>query len=149
MLCWYDTSNETPSSYLRQTTHAKRRDSIPRYLITQQATSSIYNSPKTFSFDEPDASQFQYKGSKENTASYSSATSKGYQSSKDTTLFADNPLIQKGFRFEKPYQSKNAPQKKATALSAPDYQVGDTVTVEFEAAGTKKMMAGFAKLTKM
>lgn len=148
---------------------------IPRYLMTQQAASSIYGSSRTSDFDRIiEASgerSFRYSGSKESTASYTSATSKGYQASRDTTLFADNPLIQKGFRFEKPYQSKKTAAKGVSSLSAPDYQVGDTVshqkfgtgrvlaiqknpkdyvvTVEFETAGTKKMLAGFAKLTKM
>lgn len=148
---------------------------IPRYLMTQQATSSIYGSPKGRDFRETadpfNDKQFQYSSSKDSTASYTSATSKGYQPSRDATLFADNPLIQKGFRFEKPYQSKKTTTAGAFPLSAPDYQVGDTVshqkfgtgkvlsiqtnpkdyvvTVEFETAGTKKMLAGFAKLTKM
>ena len=88
---------------------------------------------------------------------------------KDADPFAGNPLIQKGFRIEKPSVSKKPgtpPQ-----FSKPDYEIGDTVshtkfgtgtvldiqkntkdyvvTVNFESAGTKKMMAGFAKLTKM
>lgn len=148
---------------------------IPRYLMTQQTASSIYGSSRTPDFDNIiEASgerSFRYSSSKESTASYTSAASKGYQTSRDTTLFGDNPLIQKGFRFEKPYQSKKTSPKGVSSLSAPDYQVGDTVshqkfgtgrvlsiqknpkdyvvTVDFETAGTKKMLAGFAKLTKM
>lgn len=147
---------------------------IPRYLVTQQATSSIYGKQRDFTFEEteqiPAKATFQYGTSKESTPSYTSATAYGNRN-KDTTLFADNPLIQKGFRFEKPYQSKKTTQKTTSAFAAPDYQIGDTVshqkfgtgtvldiqknpkdyviTVEFKTAGTKKMMAGFAKLTKM
>ena len=148
---------------------------IPRYLITGLSASSIYGQARNLDFDNIGNTSvtptFQYSGSKESTPSYTSAASLGYQSSKDTTLFADNPLIQKGFRFEKPYQSKKTTTKGTSPFAAPDYQIGDVVshqkfgtgtvldiqknpkdyvvTVKFETAGTKKMMAGFAKLTKM
>ena len=73
--------------------------------------------------------------------------------------------------MQKPYQAKKAADAVPTTTTVLDYGVGDqvshckfgngivkkieqntkdyVVTVEFETAGVKKMMAGFAKLVKL
>jgi DNA helicase-2/ATP-dependent DNA helicase PcrA len=153
---------------------------IPRYLMTQQATSSIYTSQTAAdSYSNPsqhsNASATEWKKpfrytSAAGQSSFSNATSGSYAKRTGGDPFANNPMIQKGFRFEKPYQSNAMTPKTPIAFSKPDYEVGDTVThtkfgtgtvlsleegkkdyavtVEFESAGKKKMMATFAKLKK-
>ena len=154
---------------------------IPRYLMTQQATSSIYTSGSmqnayndtSQGFKTASSNQnkpFQYTSASGQT-SFSNATSGGYAKRTGKDPFANNPMIQKGFRFEKPYQSKPSAAKMPHSFSKPDYEVGDTVshtkfgsgkvlkieegkkdyavTVEFEEAGKKKMMAAFAQLKKI
>lgn len=154
---------------------------IPRYLMTQQATSSIYTSGSmqnayndtSQGFKTASSNQnkpFQYTSASGQT-SFSNATSGGYAKRTGKDPFANNPMIQKGFRFEKPYQSKPSAAKMPHSFSKPDYEVGDTVshtkfgtgtvlqmeegkkdytvTVEFESAGKKKMMAAFAQLKKI
>lgn len=144
---------------------------IPRYLITQKPTSSIYTGSRnmTTTTSEPVRSNrpFQYVNASGNRSDFTAASSTPQGNPSDP--FAGNPLIQKGFRFEKPTVNKKP--STPTQFSKPDYEVGDTVchtkfgtgivldiqkntkdyvvTVNFEGAGTKKMMAGFAKLTKM
>ena len=154
---------------------------IPRYLMTQQATSSIYTSGSmqnayndtSQGFKTASSNQnkpFQYTSASGQT-SFSNATSGGYAKRTGKDPFSNNPMIQKGFRFEKPYQSKPSAAKMPHSFSKPDYEVGDTVshtkfgtgtvlqmeegkkdytvTVEFESAGKKKMMAAFAQLKKI
>lgn len=154
---------------------------IPRYLMTQQATSSIYTSGSMQDAYNDTLQRFKTVSSNQNKpfqytsasgqSSFSNATSGGYAKRTGKDPFANNPMIQKGFRFEKPYQSKPSAAKMPHSFSKPDYEVGDTVshtkfgsgkvlkieegkkdyavTVEFEDAGKKKMMAAFAQLKKI
>lgn len=154
---------------------------IPRYLMTQQATSSIYTSGSMQNAYNDTSQGFKTASSNQNRpfqytsasgqSSFSNATSGGYAKRTGKDPFANNPMIQKGFRFEKPYQSKPSAAKMPHSFSKPDYEVGDivshakfgtgtvlqmeegkkdyTVTVEFESAGKKKMMATFAQLKKI
>ncbi len=154
---------------------------IPRYLMTQQATSSIYTSGSMQDAYNDTLQRFKTVSSNQNKpfqytsasgqSSFSNATSGGYAKRTGKDPFANNPMIQKGFRFEKPYQSKPSAAKMLHSFSKPDYEVGDTVshtkfgsgkvlkieegkkdyavTVEFEDAGKKKMMAAFAQLKKI
>lgn len=148
---------------------------IPRYLMTQKSPSSIYNRNSIPSLSEDNgqtehsASPFHFTNAKGG-SSYSSSVSKGYTKRTGSDPFAGNPYIQKGIRFEKAQPQKNV-TSTTTLVVEPDYKVGDTVshtkfgtgtvmeltknpkdyvvTVAFESGETKKMMAGFAKLTKM
>lgn len=131
-----------PSRFIRE---------IPRYLLTQTADSIQKRYPaseKTYTFSQSSTSNFQ-------------------------NPFAGHPMIQKGFSNLKMSSSTlDKPKKSANFLDTPPkYQVGDTVkhikfgtgtvtslskgsrdyevTVEFSEAGTKKMLAGFAKLKKI
>ena len=148
---------------------------IPRYLMTQNTADSIYtgssfSAPKTARQEAPSQKPFHFTNASSG-STYSTAASGGYQRTPGDNPFADNPMIQKGFRFEKPYQAKKAASSTSVSFATPDYQIGDrvehskfgsgkvldmkkgtkdyTVTVEFDGVGTKKMMAGFAKLTKL
>ncbi|MBQ1689602.1 MAG: UvrD-helicase domain-containing protein [Lachnospiraceae bacterium] len=148
---------------------------IPRYLIKQKNTASVYQSAGAFSRQDSSFSAqpkkdmpFQFTNAKGNQTTYHTAAS-NFDKSNKANPFANNPYIQKGFRFEKPHLSVSP--KAAKTLEAPDYVVGDrvahskfgvgqvkelnkntkdyVVTVEFENGDTKKMMAGFAKLKKL
>lgn len=130
---------------------------IPRYLLKQSMpNNSIYSSKRsTISFEpEPAPKEKPFR----------------FTNAKGEDPFKNNPLIQKGFHFEKPNQAK-----KTTASSPlenpPSYKEGDKVlhqkfgegtvlelkkgtkdyevTVSFENAGQKKLLAGFAKLEKV
>ena len=144
---------------------------IPRYLMTQVATPSIYDRGsslvnKTATRDTGEK-PFRFTSS----ASSSGSPSTGFASRGSGNPFADNPMIQKGFRFEKPYQTKK-PEKTSSMLdNPPAYGPGDQVshvkfgtgtvvelkkgskdyevTVAFDKAGQKKLLAGFAKLEKL
>lgn len=135
---------------------------IPRYLMTQVATNSVFNHTASF----PDREPVPKKTEKpfEFTSTSGSSLDK-------KNPFAGNPMIQKGFHFEKPYQAKKAPATSSMLDNPPAYSVGDTVshtkfgtgtvldlkkgkkdyevTVSFENAGQKKLLAGFAKLKKI
>ena len=152
---------------------------IPRYLITQNAVSSIYESRQTVYNRETSGAKnsfensnkpFQFTSSSKTSTTFTPSASGGYSKRTNENPFFGNPLIQKGVRFEKPYQT----QKKAPSSlpdTPPAYSAGDQVqhtkfgigtvveikkgkkdyevTVSFENAGQKKLLAGFAKLEKI
>lgn len=130
---------------------------IPRYLLKQSMpANSIYSSKRnTISFEpEPAPKEKPFR----------------FTNAKGEDPFKNNPMIQKGFHFEKPNK-----EKKTTGSSPlenpPSYKEGDKVlhqkfgegtvlelkkgtkdyevTVSFENAGQKKLLAGFAKLEKV
>ena len=153
-----------PSRFIRE---------IPRYLLTQTTANSIYGSSglKTRQSNGSSTLEKPYRFVSSDSTSSSSYGTGSYNRNSNSDPFAGNPLIQKGFRFEKPYQASKPATNATVSFEAPAYQVGDTVshvkfgtgkvldiqkgpkdyvvTVDFESAGKKKMMAVHAKLTKM
>ena len=144
---------------------------IPRYLLTQQASNFGFGGP--FSQSKT-STAFENKFSRTaqpERASSDFGTTAQTKGLSGADLLASHPLIQKGFQVQKPYQAKKAADAVPTTTTVLDYGVGDqvshckfgngivkkieqntkdyVVTVEFETAGVKKMMAGFAKLVKL
>lgn len=144
---------------------------IPRYLMTQVASPSIYERGsslvnKTATRDTGEK-PFRFTSS----ASSSSNPATEFASRSSTNPFANNPMIQKGFHFEKPYMAKKTEKPSSMLDNPPAYGPGDQVshvkfgtgtvvalkkgskdyevTVAFDKAGQKKLLAGFAKLKKI
>ncbi|MEG2512182.1 MAG: DNA helicase PcrA [Acetivibrio sp.] len=140
-----ETQYNKPSRFIRE---------IPRYLLKESRESIKPKFPKAV-----------------NGFSSVNGFSPNMDAGKSTSLFADNPWIQKGLSntvFDKP--KKVTPTPSMTSAS-PSYQVGDriehikfgkgTITnmnaipndfevfVTFDTAGDKKMRASFAKLNKL
>ena len=146
---------------------------IPRYLMTQVASPSIYERGSSLvnTTATRDTGEKPFRFTSSASSSGNSSMTTGFASRSSTNPFADNPMIQKGFRFEKPYQAKK-PEKTSSMLdNPPAYGPGDQVshvkfgtgtvvelkkgtkdyevTVAFDKAGQKKLLAGFAKLEKI
>lgn len=145
---------------------------IPRYLLNQTTPKSIYSNPFANTVSAPITPQkdkpFRYT-SANGSSDFSAISRTGFNRNRSSNPFGDNPMIQKGFHFEKPYQAKTTTTSMLD--NPPSYGVGDkvkhdkfgegTVTkltkgkkdyevcVEFDTAGAKKLLAGFAKLEKI
>lgn len=148
---------------------------IPRYLLTQTTGNSVYEKGNSPLYSVPKSTRteskkpFQFTGAS-GSDTYSGGSFGGYQRSNSADAFANNPLISKGFQFQKPYESTDRAATSPFLDNPPSYKVGDLVshtkfgtgtvlalekgkrdyevTVSFEAVGQKKLMAGFAKLEK-
>lgn len=148
---------------------------IPRHLLTQvpNSRSSRFKTPVR-DLDEDYDPPFM-RGNTRPTSSFEPNYSSGYSKSSSSSsfgksastgggLFGNHPMIQKGF-------ASNTIFDKKPAGGSVSYGVGDTVkhikfgtgkvmdlvakgadfevTVEFDGAGTRKMLASFAKLKKL
>lgn len=149
-----ETQFNKPSRFLRE---------IPRYLLSESNASL---SPR-----------FPQKGTTTFTSNHASSSMLTGKKTKSSDIFANNPMIQKGFSngnqnlndtiFDKPKKVTPTPSK----ISSPSYKVGDhieharfgqgivveikaipndyEVSVNFDKQGIKKLRASFAKLNKI
>lgn len=144
---------------------------IPRYLLKQSMPDSIYSPRKTTVSPEPAPQEKPFRFINANGGStFQTVATGSYNRTSKENPFGDNPMIQKGFHFEKPYQAKKT-TTSSHLENPPAYKEGDKVlhqkfgegtvlelkkgtkdyevTVSFENAGQKKLLAGFAKLEKV
>lgn len=146
---------------------------IPRYLLKQNLPNSVYHS-RNDSFLQKEPASVEEKPFRFTNASGNNTipttTTTTFNRTKNGNVFGNNPMIQKGFHFEKPYQTKKPANTTTFLDNPPEYKEGDKVkhqkfgegtvlslkkgakdyevTVAFDTAGQKKLLAGFAKLEK-
>lgn len=147
---------------------------IPRYLLKQSIPNSIYTAKRTtLSFEDTSAPKdkpYRFTSAGGETT-FQAASTGSYNRTAKENPFSNNPMIQKGFHFEKPYRTKKSSTPSSHLEHPPAYKEGDKVlhqkfgkgtvlelkkgakdyevTVSFETAGQKKLLAGFAKLEKV
>lgn len=147
---------------------------IPRYLLKQSTPSSVYHSKRTAISPEdvpaPSEKPFRFTNASGGSSTPFSGSGDYNRTSKENP-FGGNPMIQKGFHFEKPYQVKKPASSVSHLDNPPEYREGDRVlhqkfgegtvlelkkgkkdyevTVSFENDVQKKLLAGFAKLKKI
>lgn len=139
---------------------------IPRYLLNM----NMPEAKKRFSTENKSSFNGNDFSFSSNAKSRFSSSSSSY-SSKSNDPFKGNPMISKGFNSLSSLNSTSFDKKKNVEPASIDYSTGDSVThpafgegivkdmtpkgddfvvsVEFEKAGIKKMMAKVAKLKKL